>query len=54
MDELSMLLMNGDIQGIKEYHNRKVNEAFNNGVFTGTETVRDSIAKVLGFRTGKE
>jgi hypothetical protein len=54
MDELSMLLMNGDIQAIKEYHHRKVDEAFKHGVVVGTESTRDAIAKVMGFRTGKE
>lgn len=54
MDELSSLIMKGDVKAIMEYHHRKVDEAFNAGVFTGTESVRDSIAKILGFRTGKE
>ena len=54
MDELSMLIMNGNAEGIKEYHKRKVGEAFSSGVFVGTESTRDAIAKVLGFKTGKE
>ena len=41
-------------EGIKEYHRKKVNDAFNNGVFVGRESVRDAVAKVLGFTTGKE
>ena len=46
--------MNGNVEGIKEYHKRKVDYAFSSGGFVGTESVRDSVAKVLGFKTGKE
>ena len=54
MDELSLMIMNGNYEGIKEYHRKKVNDAFNNGVFVGKESVRDAVANVLGFTTGKE
>ena len=54
MDELSLMIMFGNYEGIKEYHRKKVNDAFNNGVFVGKEFVRDAVANVLGFTTGKE
>ena len=54
MDEFSMLLLNGDLEGAREFHRKKVEESFNNGVFVGKGAVRDAIAKTLGFKTGKE
>ena len=49
MDELSLLLMNGNVDAIREYFRKEKEFAFEAGLLTGSESVKDRVAEAISY-----